>query len=773
MIMEEPLTALSSIDQNTQSVLTKVNALTQYEHAHDLENIPPRHHDMNLLNGPTNDDTSIIFDFTPSPHKATRLRNPELSPIKSRSPVKYRLQDGAATITSPPASPMEQIEPQPGQAAVTGDTILDEGMSSIPHPDTEETHVGHTKAWSDGDTTGPLDHTVQEGITIGDLSTISAIPTDLTHFAKLRQSPIKNQPHDGFTPRPSQRNTIAVTPMTGQRPLQLLSRRSTSSNEEDDATPRRRLSQESPTDLLNFTGQTHLVFPPPASAPRAFRRSPSGRGAFPVRTHATPAHRSQASVDREGAARQSPQKSGVGSIVPSTPATGGKHIVHPSVNGFGTDLLDLDLGPMATPRSIPTVTPRELETLRSELQSRISGLEATLSGREAEIVALKKSIVDAETRAGKASEELHTERADKEELLTQRNDLDRRTREMEEVLREVKQNAFVEEREREKLRRQAEEAERKTEECEVKILELNAALETLRSDRINLTSPLKSAEPSTPGQGSPIDIDAAVKNATETVARELHTLYKSKHERKVTDLKLSYEKRWIKQVDNLKAELEASQGQVTSLLAQRDGAGLATAAVSSQTEAVSKMGGQIEELRRYNEDLSTQKKLSEAECAGLRSELDMVRRDNDLLQTDLERARVEQGELVAQVDLFLAASAEQEQRQQEARETRERHRQPVSPPRSDASGELLSHSAGQIGSPLKSRPAGGPGASVAARPRPMSMLAQPAPSKIGSGIPGPGTSGLKPPGSGVPNRNGIYMRGNLMGGITRMGTGSR
>src|SRR5277367_3451890 len=117
-------------------------------------------------------------------------------------------------------------------------------------------------------------------------------------------------------------------------------------------TPRRRLTvDDSPTDLLNFTGQSNVVIPPPGSAPRTARRSPSGRGGFPIRVNPPTTHRSQASVDRERSrGPPSPQKH---SFVPATPADRG-------ANHLG-DLLDIDLEPMATPRSIPSVTPRELE----------------------------------------------------------------------------------------------------------------------------------------------------------------------------------------------------------------------------------------------------------------------------------------------------------------------------------------------------------------------------------------------------------------------------
>ncbi|KAK6378169.1 hypothetical protein LTR64_001552 [Lithohypha guttulata] len=690
--------------------------------------------------------------YVSSPTKRTA------SPSK-RSPVKYRLQDDTLAMQSPPDSPAQStLRFNEGMTRAIGEmehdagsrkssvnyTALNEDMSTIHENGSKDQHDEDTL---DNDVTLGMDDTLHNG-TAGDLSTISAIPTDMTRFASLQNSPVKGVPLDGCTPR-ANRNSIAMsTPATGQRPLQLLSRRSTSSNEDEEATPRKsRYSAESSVDLMNFTGQTNILMPPPGSAPRTARRSPSGRGAFPIRVNPTLAHRSQASVDRERATGRSPQKFSPDQPVPETPASS-RHS-QSSSNGFGLDLLDIDLGPMATPRSIPTVTPRELETLRSEMQSRISGLEATLSGKEAEVMALKKSITDAEVRAGKSGEELRIERQEKEEIQIQKDELDRRAREMEAVLREVKQNAFVEEREREKLKRQAEEAERRTEECEVKILELKASLDTLRSDRVRCSpSPLRMLdEPATPGSssGSPVDVDAAVKNATETVARELHALYKSKHERKVADLKLSYEKRWLKQVDALKAELKESQDEVARLLIERDAT--LTGFAPGHNEALSKMEGQIEELRRWNEDLSAQKRVVEAELTGSRSELDTIKRENDQLRLNLETERIEKGDLVAQVEVFLTVSAEQEREREaerEAREARERERQPVSPPRSDASGESLVGSVPlqQIQSPNKPRTMNGAVGS-SGRPRPMSMLVKPVANKYGSGIPAPGNSGLK------------------------------
>lgn len=667
--------------------------------------------------------------------------------------------------------------------------------------------------------------------TVGDLSTISAIQTDTTRFANLRISPSKAYAPDSWSPTKLTRSsTIASTPSAGQRPFRLVSRSrsSNSSNEDDEATPRR-LRANDTADLLNLTAQSNVILPPP-SAPRTSRRSPSGRGAFPIRVNPSPTHKSQASIDRERSAGRSSPKTATSSqfpdrSVPATPASH-RHSMYAGVNTIGTDLLDLDLEPMATPRSIPTVTPRELETLRSELQSRISGLEATLSGKEAEVMALKRSITDAEVRVGKTSEELRTERATRGEVEHRKGELERRSREMEEVIREVKQNAFMEELEREKLRRQIDEADRKAEDQEVKILELNATLEALRSDRHNrsMHSPEKdSLEPATPSVTTALDVDAAVKDATERVARELHTLYKGKHERKVADLKVSYEKRWIKQVDQLRSDLKAAQEEISKLqqTSHENASNNHGNSVSGPSDAaLSKMEGQVEELRRWNDEVIADKKFLEAEVAGLKQRLNSFHNEAGDLRKELEQERVEKGELVAQVDLFLVMSAkdadereaqrlELEQERQkntllkaEREKERERLQQqtqaPISPPRSESSyvpytnanvntnsrpgssTSVISPSPSRFRNSVHALPTltTNTSASMAAasnglgtgpaglKARPMSMLQKPAAGlKYSSGI--PGMSGLKQP-AAYAARN-----GGLMEGIARMGAGGR
>ena len=748
--MSKPLGDLSPSKQNSRSMLVP-------------ESIDNKHSSpTNTLDKPT--------EATPAPttqpvsiQQSSPPQHQMSSPEKQYSPVKYKLQDDVDMANSPPGSP------------ANGTTRINDGLTRALAQMQQEALVNHERgeyattpnsmqegAEADmgeesyftldlGDKTGVDD-------TVGDLSSISAIPTDMTRFANLRTSPNKAQRTDSWSPSKQLRNSVLFNSSSNnQRPLHLLAR-SNSTNDADETPRRPRNSSESPTDLLNFTGQSSIIIPPPGSAPRTTRRSPSGRGAFPIKVSTSPTHRSQASVDRERATGRSPMKA-----VPATPASH-RHSMHASVNSLGLDLLDLDMEPMATPRSIPTVTPRELETLRSELQSRISGLEATLSGKEAEVMALKRSVTDAEVRVGKTSEELRTERVAREEVEHSKEELERRSREMENVLREVKQNAFVEERERDKLRRQAEEAERRTEEAEVKILELNASLDALQSDR--LRSPVK-AEPATPGAN--LDIDFAVKNATESVARELHALYKGKHERKVADLKVSYEKRWIKQVDQLRAELKASQDEVAKLQTEKEAT--MSGVIPGHAEALSRMDGQIDELRRYNEEINAQKKVLEAESAGLNSQVETLSRETDVLRKDLQQERLEKGDLVAQIDEFLSLKAEEEEIAAERARTQAALQQPVSPPRSeDGSGHRQNASTPKA-SPSKSRTSTGgeTGFLRTSRPRPMSMLQKPTAGKFSS-IPAPG-SGLKAPTSKMGGYAG--RSGGIMEGIARMGAGGR
>ena len=682
----------------------------------------------------------------------------------------------------------------------------DEGMSTIVHGRSDKNGIG---AGDETEITLSLDDTM------GDISTFSAIPdTDLTRFAALRnaaESPSKRNGPQDWSPS-KQLRAAAATPSTVKRPLQLLGRSLSGGSPDGDVTPRRPLSTSE--DLLNFTGQSNVFIPPQSqNRPRpGLGRSPSGRGAFPIRVNPSPSHRSQASVDRE-------RSRGGPSPVKAT-AT-------PSQPERRTNLLDFDLDPIPTPRSIPTVTPRELESLRSELSSQILSLSATLSGKEAEVQALKRAITDAEVRVGNTSEELRNEKSLRENLEHDQSEWERQRREMETVLREIRQEIMIGEHERDKLRRQAEDAEKKTEDMEVRVVELQTRLDSAHR-RVSLSpnsSPKKDSsveEPATPlmnGTASDgMDINEAVREATERVARDLHALYKSKHETKVAALKKSYEARWEKKVRHLEEELKSATTEIVNLKTERDATMSGPVhVISAEAQAAAEKEKQqlkqlldnqtriSEQLGRENETIKTENKTLGAKVEGLQTEIASIHTQSEDLREQLERERIEKGDLVAQVDLFLALGDDQQQQQQP-------HNHPVIPSSTSSPGKFstgttesrtrsvssdsiitsapsttstssISYSTSNSSATPSNPPSitTSPGRlnnagsrTGAGRPRPMSML-QP-PGKYFSAIPGPG--GVKAGGAkGLPVRSGIggggVGGGGIMDGIAKMGAGAR
>ncbi len=726
------------------------------------------------------------------------------SPVKFASPLKRQpVDESSPCAPSPPSESTirfnegltRAIESPETQETEHDDSIThrasgDEGMSTIMHEKPET---------SGQDTAEETEITLSIDDTMNDISTFSAIPdADLTRFAALRNSAVSptRTGGEGWSPSKQLRHSAADTPGTVRRPLQLSTRSQSdhSLDNDDDLTPRRPHSASSPEDLLNFTGQSNLFIPPPQSGSRtSIRRSPSGRGGFPIRINPSPTHRSQASVDRERSR---------GVVSPLKPT---------STTPFAekrANLLDFDLEPLATPRSIPSITPRELESLRSELSSQISSLSATLSGKEAEVLALKRSIADAEGRVGSTSEELRNEKSLRENLEQEREEWDRRGRDMEHVLREIRQEIMIGEHERDKLRKQTEEAEKRTEEMEVRVVELQTRLESAnRRTTLSPTSSPKNEDglagaPATPfsnGDGvRGIDINEAVREATERVARDLHALYKSKHETKVAALKKSYEARWEKKVRHLEDELKSVHTEILNLKTERDATmsgPVSSSAVAEHQENEALLEQQTrrsEELLMEKETIQANKKILQAQLEGLESAVQSMKQLTETLREQLEKERVEKGELVAQVDLFLALGEEPSAAPLPNHngtasglvgEPKIRSVSSDSIPTSSFSHAVSSNGIGypphpppaihhqqqqQAQQQSPARPAAVNGRTAApgsGRPRPMSML-QP-PGKF-SGIPGPGARGAV---KALPTRTGAGA-GGIMEGIAKMGAGA-
>ncbi|KAM0494195.1 hypothetical protein ACHAP8_008791 [Fusarium lateritium] len=298
--------------------------------------------------------------------------------------------------------------------------------------------------------------------------------------------------------------------------------------------------------------------------------------------------------------------------------------------GF-SNLIDFDIPPMPTPRSIPSITARELESLKSNFLSEISSLKASLSGKEAEVQSLKAAVGDAEKRVGESQEQLREEQTIKEQLTAEKEGWENRGREMESVLRKVREEIVEGQKEQEELEQKLEESEKRREAAEMLHQEAESKIAGMRAG--------KDTEKSSPEKPkNTTDTNHEVEIAVERVARELHALYKSKHESKVTALKKSYETRWEKRVQGLQSKMEELIEENERLRASQDAN--MTKVDSAEAEA------EAEERRAQAVRDSAAIKELTADIQRLEAVVNTVQLDNESLRSMLERERVEKGELV-------------------------------------------------------------------------------------------------------------------------------
>lgn len=317
-------------------------------------------------------------------------------------------------------------------------------------------------------------------------------------------------------------------------------------------------------------------------------------------------------------------------------------------------LLDFDLPPAPTPRSIPAVTPRELESLKSGFMSEISSLKATLSGREAEVSSLKQAVTDAERRVGEALEEVRNEAARKDSLELEQAEWQRRGQEMENILREVKADIVEGEQEKARLSKKVEEAEKSKDQLESRMVELESQLPATRnapSSDGTSTDGATTTGTSTQQTKTAEETAHEVQDAVEKVARELHTLYKGKHETKVAALKKSYETRWEKRVREAENKLKEVQEENERMRVERENT-MASETTKSHNE-VSNM------MAHVKDEHEAEKRVLEAQIKGLQQEMAALRDNSERLRTDLDTERAEKGELVAVVDEWLAMQQSQ------------------------------------------------------------------------------------------------------------------
>ncbi|KAM0739489.1 hypothetical protein ACQRIT_007226 [Beauveria bassiana] len=326
--------------------------------------------------------------------------------------------------------------------------------------------------------------------------------------------------------------------------------------------------------------------------------------------------------------RRSPEKK-----LPSSSTLPNLAAATPSRAGVTTTLIDFDIPPLSTPRSVPTISSRELESLKSGFLSEISSLKASLSGKEAEVRALKTAVGDAETRVGESLEKLREEAALREQAVAEKDDWARRGGEMESMMRKLKDELLQGQRDREEAERRLEESDKRREAAEMLHQEAESRIAGLRAGRETEEGKRASSSSSS----SPQQTNKEVEMAVERVARELHSLYKGKHETKVMALKKSYEARWEKKVKELEQRVHELREENASLkTADPDDTMAVIAAAQAHAET---------DKKQASRDRATIRELH-ATVQRLEAEVQSVQADNGNLRGLLEQERVEKGELV-------------------------------------------------------------------------------------------------------------------------------
>jgi len=586
--------------QNSPHKEAKIGASNNYD---NMENQSPP-------SSPFNADVTV-----PLPHEDAENNTITKSQITAKSPIDreqtspLKMLKSRATapkdgdiirsprkISAPERRfPIKPASPEPNRPApveVSIDDVLrdNEGLTkaiqilededSVNEGPTLDDTLMSTRGGMDVDETMGPDDTF-----VSTFSTFSAVP-DMTTFARVGQTPSRLAP----TPR----RTVIETPATQRRPAGRPS-----------PTPRAHTYNPSrdngnDTNLLDFTDQMN------------------GFNGY-----------AQPSPSRTG--RHSPFKS-VSDMPWATTPTVNRNTM--------SNLLDFDIPPAPTPRSMPSVTPRELESLKSQFLSEISSLKASLSGKEAEVQSLKTAVGDAEKRVGESMEQVREERNHREQLVVEKEDWEKRGREMEAVLRNVKEEIVHGERERDELEGRLEESEGRRQAAEFMAQETERKLASMRAGKSSLSESTDSSRTSPP-TGECVDCGGtkAVEIAVEKVSRELHALYKEKHETKVAALKKSYEKRWEKKIRELEEQIMELQHENEDLKRDLTMTRLEPRNPIEPTIDVEQIA--LAEARS---------KELEAEIDGLNESINTIQNDNSDLRRLLETERVENSKLVQAVD---------------------------------------------------------------------------------------------------------------------------
>ncbi|KAI5779123.1 central kinetochore-associated-domain-containing protein [Geopyxis carbonaria] len=274
------------------------------------------------------------------------------------------------------------------------------------------------------------------------------------------------------------------------------------------------------------------------------------------------------------------------------------------------NLLDFSPGPVATPRSIPSITPREVEELKSGFNSQISQMKAQLSGREVEVSGLRTAVEESEERCGELAHDLKEQQI---KFQDERNGWLKVKVELGELFEAEKTekesiSTILMEKERvvDNLHVELETKTTEITNLKKRLRDTEDDLERTREEVIRLRQDSEATAAATPVASTSPNTQAEV----ERVARELHALYKTKHETKVAALKKSYESRWEKKVTALQDEIKSLNkrlGELTKELEEKQAEELTADMSFSAPSADEDVKRKVSELQKELEDERAEK----------------------------------------------------------------------------------------------------------------------------------------------------------------------
>ena len=312
------------------------------------------------------------------------------------------------------------------------------------------------------------------------------------------------------------------------------------------------------------------------------------------------------------------------------------------------NLLDFELPPAPTPRSIPTVTARELESLKSKYLSEISSLKATLSGKCAEVDSLKRAVMDAERRVGQAQEELREECGAKEHAERERTVWEKKGKEVEEILQAIRKEAMSNEKEMEQLESRLQESERRAEDAEAREADAKAAAAEAERKAAALAADA-SAGPEQVASAEHVarQVQKELDEKIGAISSELHAVYKKKHETKVATLKKSYEARAEKKCAELQHRISELSKRNEEFQLSKDAT--FSGVLPKDIPSTSSQQADLKLLEEQKVEIEQQR----AKLAGMMTELESVKGQHGTLVRELEIERAEKGELVAAAEEML------------------------------------------------------------------------------------------------------------------------